>query len=367
MFERGALVAALMLAACTGPAPFELEVISTRESSDSGATGDISTRGDEETTPFDAGGDWSSTGDANAPDQSRLSDTFGDVTQDETGKDRTADADGQAGEVGDDSSVDADGGSGPADSSLDSHFPGDGTGSSSSDGAADLGSDVGGADSAWDRHEDVFSADRRRGDVDIVRIYDLAEDLVSYTSCGPATSWCLARAARASHDAQPGPFALDSIRALSISRPLAGEPRIHEWAPTELVPLPWFAQNRASEYVLMLNAISMRPGEVACHPGQQGEYAVAVWTAPAPGAIDIDATFTSNDLVTGTTSDAHVLVRGVEVFYAEIDQRVLAKEYVGAAIVDAGDTVAIAVGRGANNTYESDSTGIQVVIRWTNR
>ena len=54
--------------------------------------------------------------------------------------------------------------------------------------------------------------------------------------------------------------------------------------------------------------ITWQPGQVAFHPGSNGEYAVVRWTAPADERVAFAADFRS--IAEAATTDLHVLHNG---------------------------------------------------------
>jgi hypothetical protein len=107
--------------------------------------------------------------------------------------------------------------------------------------------------------------------------------------------------------------------------------------------------------------------EVAGHPGQNGEYTHAVWTAPETGYYLITSTFTGYD-THGTTTDVHVLVNGVSQFdgivvgYGSSSQVSFSS---GQLYLQSGDKVDFAVGMigpSGDIDYNYDTTGITARI-----
>ncbi|HEY5960117.1 MAG TPA: hypothetical protein VIV60_26370 [Polyangiaceae bacterium] len=100
---------------------------------------------------------------------------------------------------------------------------------------------------------------------------------------------------------------------------------------------------------------------VTAHPGEQGEYAAVFWTAPCHGNISIDFQFVG---VLPATTDVHMLVRGRDVFSADIEGLGAAvwQQEAGSLVVQFGDEIGFAVGRG-NNDWSSDMMLVQVTIK----
>jgi hypothetical protein len=106
------------------------------------------------------------------------------------------------------------------------------------------------------------------------------------------------------------------------------------------------------------------PGQTTAHPGQNGEYAIFRFTAPNAGLYEIDALFSGNDDF-GTTTDVHVLLNSISLFSGAVNSAWsgglpgAGPTFSSAPLsLLAGDTIDFAVGRGSNNTYINDTTGI---------
>jgi hypothetical protein len=101
------------------------------------------------------------------------------------------------------------------------------------------------------------------------------------------------------------------------------------------------------------------------HPGPNGEISVVRWTCPAAGNYRIDSAFRS--LRVGgpaTTTDIHVLLNNAPVFNGVINAHYADGEFPYLANLEfhACDTLDFAVGRGENNEYSYDSSGIRATI-----
>ncbi len=102
--------------------------------------------------------------------------------------------------------------------------------------------------------------------------------------------------------------------------------------------------------------------QVAFHPGQNGQYSIAEWTALATGNYLINATFTGYANA-GTTTDVHVLLNGVPVYNNEVTGYLAQVLYSsGLLTLTAGQTVDFAVGFGTDGDYFSDTTGLAATI-----
>ena len=107
-------------------------------------------------------------------------------------------------------------------------------------------------------------------------------------------------------------------------------------------------------------------GTFFMHPGDSGQYSVARWTAPAPGAYRFTARFEGiADPPAVTTTDVHVRPGGKDYPYGTGYLNVnaggntfMAGESVA---LSAGDTIDFAVGNGGNG-FISDSTALSATV-----
>ena len=108
--------------------------------------------------------------------------------------------------------------------------------------------------------------------------------------------------------------------------------------------------------------ITWAPGQLAFHPGVNGEYGVVRWTAPGQETVEIAAAFKS--IAEKATTDVHVLHNGRALFDGCINVRDGGPEahFQGAAAVKAGDTIDFALGYG-NGNYGADTTALAVTIK----
>lgn len=107
--------------------------------------------------------------------------------------------------------------------------------------------------------------------------------------------------------------------------------------------------------------ITWQPGQMAFHPGVNGEYSVVRWTAPRAGDCGVQAHFSS--IAERATTDVHVLHNGAPLYDAGINVNGGGREatYEARITVNAGDTVDCAVGFG-NGSYGADTTAIALNI-----
>jgi hypothetical protein len=104
------------------------------------------------------------------------------------------------------------------------------------------------------------------------------------------------------------------------------------------------------------------PGTAGFHPGPNGENSVFRWTAPTSGLYTITATFTGRDEA-GTTTNVAVLYGCVPIFTGLINGYLDTKSFSSSVFpVFRGQTINFTVGFGPNESYASDSTGLNARI-----
>lgn len=125
----------------------------------------------------------------------------------------------------------------------------------------------------------------------------------------------------------------------------------------------WFDPTNAvlSAPTIFLNDTSAaingaEPGEVALHPGQSGEYAVAQWTAPAAGTYAVEVQFKAGD--TGDTNG--LLLHNGAVLVNE-DSTSTNTVHTLDVVLSAGDTLSVAVGYKGDFLF--DTTPVIFTIR----
>ena len=106
------------------------------------------------------------------------------------------------------------------------------------------------------------------------------------------------------------------------------------------------------------------PGQVALHPGADGQYSVVRWTAPAAGEYALAAVFTGMANQGAVTTDVHVLHQGKSVFdgflnlHGQANQATFAKTLT----LEKGDAVDAVVGPGDGDPYD-DATALELTIK----
>lgn len=108
--------------------------------------------------------------------------------------------------------------------------------------------------------------------------------------------------------------------------------------------------------------ITWGPGQLAFHPGRNGEYAVVRWTAPADDTVQVDAVFTS--IAERATTDVHVFHCGKPLYDGWVHVRDAGPEQTFRATiaVRAGDTFDCVCGYG-NGDYGADTTALAFSLR----
>ena len=110
---------------------------------------------------------------------------------------------------------------------------------------------------------------------------------------------------------------------------------------------------------LQSGTVFLFAGELALHPGPNGEVSIVRWTAPSDSVISIDATFAGRDIVNGST-DVHVIHNGTSLFDGLVVGFGSEAPFVITLPVAQGDTIDFAVG--SNGSFFFDSTGLDAII-----
>jgi len=108
--------------------------------------------------------------------------------------------------------------------------------------------------------------------------------------------------------------------------------------------------------------ITWQPGQLAFHPGRDGEYSVVRWTAPDEQKVEISAAFES--IAERATTDVHILHNGRALFDGLINVKDGGPQtqFQGSVAVKRDDTIDCAIGWG-NGDYGADTTALDVVIK----
>lgn len=132
------------------------------------------------------------------------------------------------------------------------------------------------------------------------------------------------------------------------------------WQPPEHTE-PCVTYN-STEAVVQALGITWQPGQLAFHPGRNGEYAVVRWTANTAGSIQLAATFQS--IAERATTSVHVLHNGRPLFESliNLEGKGPTCDHTGAFEVRKGDTIDCVCGWG-NGNYGADTTALSVQIQ----
>ncbi len=108
--------------------------------------------------------------------------------------------------------------------------------------------------------------------------------------------------------------------------------------------------------------ITWQPGQLAFHPGRNGEYGVVRFTAPAAGGYSVAVRFSS--IAEHATTDVHVLHNEAALFDSliNLEGHGAVCDFTKQVTVKRGDTIDFAVGYG-NGDYGADTTALAPVIR----
>jgi hypothetical protein len=117
-----------------------------------------------------------------------------------------------------------------------------------------------------------------------------------------------------------------------------------------------------TDHVIKALGITWQPGQIAFHPGQNGEYAVVRWTAPADDKVEFSGVFKT--IAERATTSVHILHNGKSLFDSLINLEGKGPEctYTTTIEVKAGDTIDCACGWG-NRDYGADTTALTVVVK----
>lgn len=179
-----------------------------------------------------------------------------------------------------------------------------------------------------------------------------------------------------SHSANPsGAWAYGFAKALAspvelyTSTANAYDPRISQWT-SDIGIDPNVATNLTAGDVTVPQGFTIPHSRyVYLHPGPNGELSVVRWTAPRPGRVRVNATFTAPPGQCPTTSDVHVL-KNAEVLFSALVERtdgntdIEPRSFESSFTVASDDVLAFAVGFGSNQSYTCDRTLLSATITY---
>jgi len=116
-----------------------------------------------------------------------------------------------------------------------------------------------------------------------------------------------------------------------------------------------------TDHGLAALGVTWQPGQLAFHPGPNGEYSVVRWTCPRAGDHTVEATFTG--IAMAATTDVHVLHNGKSLLDGLISLEGQPNEtaFAQPLALAAGDVLDFVLGYG-NRSYGGDSTALAVRI-----
>ncbi|MEG3861914.1 hypothetical protein [Microcoleus sp. herbarium12] len=162
--------------------------------------------------------------------------------------------------------------------------------------------------------------------------------------------------------------------ALNLRSPfvLSSTPRVREgldswWGNCAPDGNPGVYYNATGSAIVLGATTRFEPGQLALHPGPNGEYGLVRWTAPETGNISIASIFTGLNFVGLTTTDVHILHNNLSIFdnFVEGFGDDTAVRFDRNLAVIKGDTIDFAVGFGRNQNYYHDTTGLTATIALT--
>ncbi|MHB8865588.1 MAG: glycoside hydrolase family 2 protein [Pirellulaceae bacterium] len=108
--------------------------------------------------------------------------------------------------------------------------------------------------------------------------------------------------------------------------------------------------------------VTWQPGQMALHPGPQGEYSVARWIVPDTGEFHIESVFTG--IAQAATTDVHLLHNGQPLHQGVLNLDGSGNEsvFAGPRAMTKGDSLDFVVGMG-NGFYGADTTALAARIR----
>lgn len=120
--------------------------------------------------------------------------------------------------------------------------------------------------------------------------------------------------------------------------------------------------NNASGTVFRTGTAEYLPGWAGFHPGPGNEMSTFRYTAPTTGTYALAFDFQGADVV-GTSTDVHIYAGGSDVFSTLINgnENATRKSFSGTVLLNAGQTVDVAVGYASNSLWY-DSTAVRGTV-----
>jgi subtilisin-like proprotein convertase family protein len=107
---------------------------------------------------------------------------------------------------------------------------------------------------------------------------------------------------------------------------------------------------------------SLRPFQLAVHPGTNGEVSVIRYTCTNSDVYRVSAIFSGADFTGPTTTDIHVLFNGVSIFDGIVSEFGSGPSFETNLTLNAGQFIDFVVGYGTNNTFALDTTALSAVV-----
>ncbi len=130
---------------------------------------------------------------------------------------------------------------------------------------------------------------------------------------------------------------------------------VYSQIATEESGVRWWDPTKAEALSVSIAA----DGAVSLHPGPEGEYSRIRWTAYEAASCTFEATFSAVDVTTSYVYVYYLTTEGEGYLSDEIWSVGDTATLTSSVDVEPGDTIDFAVDYGSNETYYSDSTGLE--------
>ena len=123
---------------------------------------------------------------------------------------------------------------------------------------------------------------------------------------------------------------------------------------------PTIGKNTGTNDFVINGTTFYEPGDMALHPGPNGERAVLRWTAPTGGFYQIDAAFWGGDA--NTITDVEIETLGKLLLGGDVHGNESPLIFSGLVHVRPRQTIDFSVGYGSNLAYEFDTTLVDIKV-----
>lgn len=123
---------------------------------------------------------------------------------------------------------------------------------------------------------------------------------------------------------------------------------------------PTIGKNTGPNDYVINGTTVYEPGDMALHPGPNGERAVLRWAAPSGGFYQIHAAFWGGD--PNTITDVEIETLGKLLLGGDVHGNESPLIFSGLVHVRPRQTIDFSVGYGANQAYEFDTTLVDIKI-----